>query len=42
MENFTNLSDRLRLFIEYKGISINKFSASVDASNSYFNKIFEG
>lgn len=41
MENFTNLSDRLRLFIEYKGISINKFSASVDASNSYFNKILK-
>lgn len=41
MENFTNLSDGIRQFIDYKGISINKFSTSVGASNSYFNKILK-
>lgn len=41
MENFTNLSDRIRQFIDYKDISINKFSTSVGASNSYFNKILK-
>lgn len=41
MENFTNLSDRIRQFIDYKDISINKFSTSVGASNSYFNKIIK-
>lgn len=39
MENFTNLSDRIRQIIDYKGISINKFSLQIGVSNSYFNKI---
>lgn len=39
MENFTNLSDRIRQVIDYKGISINKFSIQIGVSNSYFNKI---
>ncbi|MCO6149093.1 helix-turn-helix transcriptional regulator [Flavobacterium sp. NRK1] len=28
-------------FIEYKGISINKFSDKIGTSNSYFNKVFK-
>ncbi|WP_246118438.1 S24 family peptidase [Apibacter muscae] len=41
MENITKLSDRIKYFIDYKCISINKFSLSVGASNSYFNKILK-
>lgn len=41
MENFTNLSDRIRQIIDYKGISINKFSTQIGVSNSYFNKILK-
>lgn len=41
MENNTKLSDRLKKFIDFKGLSINKFSASVQASNSYFNKVLK-
>lgn len=41
MENITNLSERIRQFIDYKGFSVNKFSISVGASNSYFNKILK-
>lgn len=40
IENNTSLAIRLKHFIEYKGVSINKFSESVGASNSYFNKVF--
>ena len=39
LENFTKLSERIKQIIDYKGISINKFSALVGTSNSYFNKI---
>jgi len=39
--NFTNTVSRLKEYVDYKGISINKFSISVGASNSYFNKAFQ-
>ena len=39
MGDFTKLSDRIKQFIDYKNITVNKFSISVGASNSYFNKI---
>lgn len=39
MENFTNLSERIKQIIDYKKVSINKFSTILGASNSYFNKI---
>ncbi|MCT4306062.1 S24 family peptidase [Elizabethkingia anophelis] len=41
MENNTNLANRIKQFIDYKDISINKFSISVGASNSYFNKVLK-
>ncbi|MEI7486940.1 MAG: hypothetical protein WCJ72_05935 [Chryseobacterium sp.] len=39
MENFTKLSERIKQFIDYKELTLNSFSISVGASNSYFNKI---
>lgn len=41
IENFTNISDRVRQIIENEGVSINAFGASVEASNSYFNKLLK-
>lgn len=41
MENNTNISDRIKELIEYKGVSINKFAEKVGASNSYFNKVIK-
>lgn len=41
MENFTTISERVKLFIEYKGITVNKFSDNVGTSNSYFNKLIK-
>lgn len=41
MENITKISDRIRQFIDYKKITINKFSDSVGTSNSYFNKLIK-
>lgn len=41
MENITNILQRLQKFIDYKGLSINKFSVMVGASNSYFGKMFK-
>ncbi|WGK93761.1 MULTISPECIES: helix-turn-helix transcriptional regulator [Flavobacterium] len=38
MEKNTNISERIKQFIDYKRLSVNKFSDSVGASNSYFNK----
>lgn len=41
MENITKISDRIKQFIDYKKITINKFSDSVGTSNSYFNKLIK-
>ena len=41
MENNTKISVRIKQFIDYKKLTINKFSDSVGASNSYFNKLFK-
>ena len=41
MENFTTISERVKLFIEHKGITVNKFSDNVGTSNSYFNKLIK-
>src|SRR5690554_1338451 len=41
MENTTNLSKRIKQLIDYKGITLNKFSIQVGASNSYFNKVLK-
>ena len=41
MENFTNISIRIKQIIEYKQLTINKFAEKVGASNSYFNKIIK-
>lgn len=41
MENITKISDRIKQFIDYKNITINKFSDSVGTSNSYFNKLIK-
>lgn len=41
MENFTKTADRIKEFIDYKKVSVNKFSKTVGASNSYFNKLFK-
>lgn len=41
METTTKISGRIRQFIEYKKLTINKFSESVGASNSYFNKLIK-
>jgi len=41
MENNTILSERIKKIIDYKGLTINKFSESVEASNSYFNKVLK-
>ena len=40
-ENNTSISQRIKLFIEYKGLSVNNFSKMVGASNSYFNKLIK-
>lgn len=40
IENNTTISQRLKQFVDYKGFTINKFSALIGASNSYFNKVF--
>ncbi len=39
MDNFTKTIHRLSQFIEYKGISFNKFSIQLGLSNSYFSKM---
>lgn len=41
MENNTKISDRIKQIIDYKKLTINKFSDSVGASNSYFNKLIK-
>ncbi len=41
MENITNISDRIKQFIDYKGFNMNNFSKSIGASNSYFNKVIK-
>lgn len=41
MENNTKISDRIKQIIDYKKITINKFSDSVGTSNSYFNKLIK-
>ena len=41
MENNTKISDRIRQFIDYKKLTINKFSDAVGTSNSYFNKLIK-
>jgi len=41
LENFTSISDRIRQIIDYKGVSVNKFSDLIGASNSYFNKVLK-
>lgn len=33
-----NVSENIAKYVEYKGISINKFSAEIGVSNSYFSK----
>ena len=38
-EKFTNISDQVKQFIDYKKVSINKFSTVVGVSSSYFNKM---
>ena len=35
---YMKLIDRLQLYIEYKGISLNAFDKSIDASNGYIGK----
>ena len=39
MEKITDVSDRIKQFIDYKGFNLNNFSKSIGASNSYFNKV---
>ncbi len=39
MENITKAINRLLKFIEYKEITVNKFSQIIDVSNSYFSKM---
>lgn len=41
MENITKISDRIKQFIDYKKLTINKFSDAVGTSNSYFNKLIK-
>jgi transcriptional regulator with XRE-family HTH domain len=41
MENFTKISERIKQFIDYKKLTINKFSDAVGTSNSYFNKLIK-
>ncbi|ANQ49588.1 hypothetical protein MY04_4771 [Flammeovirga sp. MY04] len=41
IENNTNISERIKHFIDSQGFTINQFSNSVGASNSYFNKLFK-
>lgn len=41
MENITKISDRIRQFIDFKKLTINKFSESVGTSKSYFNKLIK-
>jgi phage repressor protein C with HTH and peptisase S24 domain len=40
-EKSDTIADRIRQIVESKGLSINKFSASIGASNSYFSKVFK-
>lgn len=39
MENIANISQRIKQFIDYKGLTVNKFSVIVGVSNSYFGKM---
>jgi transcriptional regulator with XRE-family HTH domain len=41
MENITKISERIKQFIDYKKLTINKFSDAVGTSNSYFNKLIK-
>lgn len=41
MENNTKISFRIKQFIDYKKLTINKFSEAVGTSNSYFNKLIK-
>ena len=41
MTNFTNFSERIKQLIDFKGISINKFSTKLGTSNSYWNKVIK-
>lgn len=40
-EKSDTIADRIRQIVDYKGLSINKFSESIGASNSYFSKVFK-
>ncbi len=40
-ENFTNISERIAYLIDYLNVSTNKFSNTIGASNSYFNKLIK-
>ncbi len=42
MENNTNIYERIKQLIDYKGVTINKFSTLIGTSNSYWNKILKG
>lgn len=39
MENITKTIERLSQFIDYKQLSVNKFSLKIGVSNSYFSKM---
>ena len=41
LEKNTNINNRIKQILDYKGISINKFSKLLGSSNSYWNKIFK-
>ncbi len=36
-----NITENIRKYLDFKGISINKFSQEIGVSNSYFNKQFK-
>jgi len=39
MENITKTINRIKYFIDYKGVSFNKLSLEIGVSNSYFSKM---
>ena len=41
MENITKTINRIKYFIDYKGVSFNKLSLEIGVSNSYFSKMFK-